>query len=314
MTGPRRSHGFWQSTPGAFLVGGLLFALILGPLAYSFYANDDDWRWDVVFSSLVTVQSEARCPACELVQQSPLEGGARCRNPGCPAADEVLLPAGTTVVKPGQLAEGLWMTIKISALALLMGLPLGLAGGLSRLSKNRGLRSFAACYVEVVRNTPLLVQIFVVYYIFGRVVDTFIDPQLWSGQRPFLLGALALAVFSGAYITEIVRAGILGVDVGQSEAARALGLSHAQTMRQVVLPQAFKRILPPLTGQCISLIKDSSLCSIISVVELAKAGRNVISVNFRSFEVWFTVAFLYFIVILPISLIVRRMEKQNAAD
>ncbi len=310
----RSGNGFWQSAPGAFLVGAGLFGLILFPLAYSFHAADEEWRWDVVLSSIVTVGTEARCPACGLVQSSPEDGSAHCRNPGCSGPDDGSLPAGETVVKPGQLAVGLWMTVKISVLALLMGLPLGLAGGLSRLSKNTGLRAFAACYVEVVRNTPLLVQIFVVYYVFGRVIDSFIDPQLWNAQRPFLLGALALAVFSGAYITEIVRAGILGVDVGQSEAARALGLSHFQTMQQVVLPQALKRILPPLTGQCISLIKDSSLCSVISVVELAKAGRNLVAFNFRSFEVWFTVAFLYFIVILPISLIVRRMEKKNAAD
>jgi polar amino acid transport system permease protein len=140
-------------------------------------------------------------------------------------------------------------------------------------------------YVELIRGTPLLVQIFIVYFFIGTVLNL----------DRFTAGVAALAVFTGAYVAEIVRAGISSIHKGQMEAGRSLGMTSAQTMRYVILPQAFKRVLPPLAGQFINLIKDSSLVSVISITDLTKAGREVVSSTFSPFEVWFTVALLYLV-------------------
>ncbi len=306
-------RGFYRSPLGALLVGGLLFGLTIAPFAY-YFATYEGWSWDAVVYTLVVENVDVDCPACERTNTYWVEvGKPRCSDLDC----QTPLPDGRHYHAPGQLLHGLWMTVKISLFALVLGLPLGLFGGLARLSKNAGARLYGTCYVELIRNTPLLVQIYISYYVLGSILDVFMPEafdSVWFAHRPFLLGGFALAVFSGAYITEIVRAGILSIDVGQSEAARALGMSPLQTMRHIILPQALKRILPPLTGQCISLIKDSSLCSVISVVEMVKSGRNIYAANFRTFETWFTVAFLYFLICLPISLVVRRMELQRATD
>jgi polar amino acid transport system permease protein len=122
----------------------------------------------------------------------------------------------------------------------------------------------------------------------------------------------ALAVFTGAYVAEIVRAGISSIHKGQMEAGRSLGMTSAQTMRYVILPQAFKRVLPPLAGQFINLIKDSSLVSVISITDLTKAGREVVSSTFSPFEVWFTVALLYLVLTGTLSFLVRRLEVKYA--
>lgn len=202
----------------------------------------------------------------------------------------------------GPLLWGLWTTLWISVAAGVFGLLIGLATGLCRLSANPTLRDLSTIYVELVRGTPLLVQIFIFYFFIGTVLDL---------SREFA-GVAALALFTGAYVAEIVRAGVQSIVRGQDEAARSLGLSAAQSMRHVILPQAFKRVLPPLAGQFISLVKDTSLVSVIAITELTKSGREAITTSFSTFEIWFCVAALYLVINLPLSQIANRLERRLA--
>ncbi len=209
----------------------------------------------------------------------------------------------------------MWLTLKVSLVAIAVALPVGILAGLARISPNWGLRRWAGAYVELVRNSPLLIQIFVAYYIIGTGLDKPLSEplgQLWTDNRAFILGGLALSVFAGAYLAEIIRGGIESVDKGQMEAARALGLSRGQAMRHVILPQALRTSLPAIAGQFISLVKDSSLLSVIGVVELVKSARDMIGWNFLSLETWLLVAVLYLSITFPLSLLVRVLEKHLA--
>lgn len=206
--------------------------------------------------------------------------------------------------KFGPIANGLWVTVKISFISLFFAVILGLIFGLMRVSKNITARNLSLTYVEIIRGTPLLVQIFIVYFFIGTVLDL----------DRFTAGVVALSIFTGAYVVEIIRSGIQSVAVGQMEAARSLGMTYPQAMSYVVLPQAFKRTLPPLAGQFINLIKDSSLVSVISITDLTKAGREVVSGSFAPFEVWFTVAALYLVVTGSLSWAIQRLEKRLSAS
>ncbi|MFK8332189.1 amino acid ABC transporter permease [Pseudomonas sp. BJa5] len=202
----------------------------------------------------------------------------------------------------GPLAWGLWTTIWISVASGILGLVIGLFAGLCRLSNNPTLRDLSTVYVELVRGTPLLVQIFIFYFFIGTVLNL---------SREFA-GVAALALFTGAYVAEIVRAGVQSIAKGQGEAARSLGLNAGQSMRHVILPQAFKRVLPPLAGQFISLVKDTSLVSVIAITELTKSGREAITTSFSTFEIWFCVAGLYLLINLPLSHMASRLERRLA--
>ena len=202
----------------------------------------------------------------------------------------------------GPLAWGLWTTLWISVVSGALGLVIGLFAGLCRLSNNPTLRDLSTVYVELVRGTPLLVQIFIFYFFIGTVLNL---------SREFA-GVAALALFTGAYVAEIVRAGVQSIAKGQNEAARSLGLNAGQSMRHVILPQAFKRVLPPLAGQFISLVKDTSLVSVIAITELTKSGREAITTSFSTFEIWFCVAGLYLLINLPLSHIASRLERRLA--
>ncbi len=202
----------------------------------------------------------------------------------------------------GPLLWGLWTTLWISFAAGAAGLIIGLFTGLCRLSPNPTLRDLSSVYVELVRGTPLLVQIFIFYFFIGTVLNL---------SREFA-GVAALALFTGAYVAEIVRAGVQSIARGQTEAARSLGLNGPQAMRHVVLPQAFKRVLPPLAGQFISLVKDTSLVSVIAITELTKSGREAITTSFSTFEIWFCVAALYLVINLPLSQIANKLERRLA--
>ncbi|TDP01254.1 amino acid ABC transporter permease [Marinomonas balearica] len=204
----------------------------------------------------------------------------------------------------GPIAEGLWVTIKLSFISLIFSIILGLIFGLMRISHRQVMRNLAVTYVEVIRGTPLLVQIFIVYFFIGTVFDL----------DRFTAGVAALSIFTGAYVAEIVRAGIQSVPTGQMEAARSLGMNYVQAMCYVIMPQAIKRTLPPLAGQFINLIKDSSLVSVISITDLTKAGREVVSGSFAPFEVWFTVAALYLIVTGALSWAIQILEKRLSAS
>jgi polar amino acid transport system permease protein len=200
----------------------------------------------------------------------------------------------------GPLLTGLWTTMWISAVSSVFGLLIGLIAGLMKISKNYTVRTLAAIYVEVIRGTPLLVQIFIAYFFFGTVFN--LDRNV--------AGIGALALFAGAYVAEIIRAGIQSIAKGQMEAARSLGMSMPQAMIDVILPQAFKRILPPLSGQFISLIKDSSLVSVIAITDLTKSGREIITSTFATFEIWLVVAAMYLIVTSILSQFVFYLERR----
>lgn len=204
----------------------------------------------------------------------------------------------------GPLLKGLWVTLYLSVFSSILGLILGLGTGLCRISKNYTLRGLATIYVELVRGTPLLVQIFIFYFFIGTVLDL----------SRIVAGVGALGLFAGAYIAEIVRAGIQSIPRGQMEAARSLGMTTPQAMRHIILPQAFKRTLPPMAGQFISLVKDSSLVSVIAITDLTKSGREVITSSFATFEVWFLVAALYLVITSILSQIVFWMERRLAVS
>jgi len=204
----------------------------------------------------------------------------------------------------GPILEGVIVTIKISLWSLAIALALGLIIGLMRISSNPALKKLSVVYIEIIRGTPLLVQIFIVYFFIGTVLDL----------ERFTAGVIALSVFTAAYVAEIVRSGIQSIPKGQMEAARSLGMNYPKAMIYVILPQAFKQTLPPLAGQFINLIKDSSLVSVISITDLTKAGREVVSGSFAPFEVWFTVAALYLILTSSLSWAIQALEKKLAAS
>ncbi len=212
--------------------------------------------------------------------------------------------------KPGVLLEGLWVTLQVSLVAIVFGIVLGVMTGLCRISVNPALRWLAVTYIELIRGSPLLVQIFLWYFVAGTLINGVLQNIGLGAMPPLWYGVLALAIFTGAYVAEIVRAGIQSVHRGQMEAARSLGLTYAQAMRRIVLPQAFRRILPPLAGQFISLIKDSSLLGVIAVRELTKATREVVSSSLQPFELWILCALLYLVLTFTLSVLIQQLERR----
>jgi polar amino acid transport system permease protein len=213
------------------------------------------------------------------------------------AGDKVAMVKQT---RKGVLIQGLLTTLYLSIISLFFAVIIGLVAALMRISSNPLARNFSFVYVEVIRGTPLLVQIFIVYFFLGTVFDL----------DRFTAGITALSIFTGAYICEIMRSGIQSISPGQMEAARSLGMNYPKAMIYVILPQAFKRTLPPMAGQLINLIKDSSLVSVISITDLTKAGREVVSGSFATFEVWFVVAGLYLLLTATLSMGVQKIEKR----
>ena len=214
--------------------------------------------------------------------------------------------------KPGLLIVGLWITLKISVLATIFGVIIGIIGGLTRISGNPALKWTTMVYVEVIRGSPLLVQILIWYFILGTVINELLAAY-GLGRVPALwYGVASLACFAGAYVTEIVRAGIQSIHRGQMEAARSLGMSYAQAMRYIIMPQALRRILPPLAGQFISLIKDSSLLGIIAIRELTKAAREAVTASLQPFEVFMLCAILYLVLTFTLSMLVQHLERRMA--
>lgn len=197
--------------------------------------------------------------------------------------------------------RGWWTTIWITLAALVLSTVIGVLFALARRSRLLVLRYFAKIYVELVRGTPLLAQILICYYV---VADAF------HIENRYFVGILVLCFFEGAYITEIIRAGIESVGKSQLESARAIGLTPAQTYRYVIFPQALRQTLPPLAGQFVSLIKDSSLLCIIGINEFTQSARQVNSNTFSTMESYIPLAFGYLILTLPISLWTRWLEKR----
>jgi polar amino acid transport system permease protein len=209
------------------------------------------------------------------------------------------------------IAEGLRLTLFISVLAYAVALVLGLVIGLGRVAKNRIIYTIATLYVEVMRGVPLLVIIFYARFVIVPWMGNLIDQPLVRSD--LLTGAVPLALGYAAYLAEIYRAGIESIERGQSEAARSLGLSHLQAMRFVILPQAIRRVLPPLGNDFIAMLKDSSLLSAIGVGELTYWGKTKIGASANTFLGWNTVAFLYLILSLVLSLGVKWIERRASA-
>jgi polar amino acid transport system permease protein len=200
----------------------------------------------------------------------------------------------------GPLIEGLMLTFRISAWSLIVAFALGLATALLRLSNSLVGMVVARGYLELIRNTPLLVQLFFLYFVLAPVL----------GIGRFTSAVLALSLFEGAYASEIFRAGIESITRGQWEAAYSLGLSTYHTYRYIVLPQAIRHILPTLTSQAVSLIKDSALVSTVAIYDLTMQGQVIISETFLTFEIWFTVAAMYLTVTVVLSTVVNIMENR----
>ncbi len=200
----------------------------------------------------------------------------------------------------GPLMDGLKVTFQISAISLVLAFGIGLVTALLRLSNSVVGKSLARGYLELVRNTPLLVQIFFIYFVLAPVLDI----------SRFYSAVLALSLFEGAYASEIFRTGIISIPRGQWEAAHSLGLSPYLTYRHVILPQAVRWVLPPLTGQAVSLIKDSALVSTIAVYDLTMQGQAAISETYLVFEIWFLVAFIYLLITGSLSILVSIMENR----
>lgn len=199
-----------------------------------------------------------------------------------------------------QMLAGAWITIKFTVVSAGFGIAIGLLIALARISRSRILRVISTAYVEFFRGTPLLVQIFIIYFGIGK----------WVNVPEFMAGVLALSINSGAYTSEIFRAGIQSISRGQMEAGRSLGLSYGQAMWLIVIPQAFRFCIPPLGNELIALLKDSSLVSIIAVTDLMRSGREITGLTIMPFETYTLVALLYLTLTLPLTLLVRYAERK----
>lgn len=200
------------------------------------------------------------------------------------------------------LLKGLQVTIYIFLIAIILGFFIGLVVALFRLAPIKVLNWIAKVYVDIIRGTPFIVQLFFIY--FG--VNSLHVISLNSTTA----GIITVAINAGAYFAEIIRAGIQSIDKGQTEAARSIGLTSAQTMRYVVLPQAFRRMLPTITNQSIISLKDTSLLSVIGIADLTQQGQIQASATFEAFRIWLAVGVIYFIIIYLLSILANFIERR----
>ena len=328
-TGLDRPKGkfYYQFWSLAFVIG-LLSAMAL--LYYSTKKVEYTWRWNrvpqyFIYDEKVSIRAEMEGSIVSIEKTGEVarvtvkgdDGEEVHTLPGASlllAQGDYVYPGDTigsyTRTKPGILVEGVLLTLEVSALAIVFGILLGLFTGLARISDNPALRWGAITYIELIRGSPLLVQIFLWYFVVGTVINSMLAQNGLGQISPLWFGVMALAIFTGAYTAEIVRAGIQSVHRGQMEAARSLGMTYPQAMRKVILPQAFRRILPPLAGQFISLVKDSSLLGVISIRELTKASREVVSSSLQPFEIWIVCAILYLVLTFTLSMFVQYLERK----
>ena len=279
------------------IVDFLLFGAVIAFVFYTSYRVNDvlvyNWNWSRVFGFLVKFDQESQSWVSNL------------------------------------LLQGLATTLRLAVWATIFATIIGVVMGYWRTCENLTLRIISRCYVELIRNIPPVVFIFIFYFfvssqIFPAIgidsIDTqgdfaqsglfhfmFGDPGLLSN---FLAGMICLALFEGAYITEIVRAGIQSTPTGQWEAARAIGLSHFNVLRDIVIPQAVRKILPPLAGQFITLIKDSAIISLISIQELTFVATEVAATTTRVFETWILVGFMYFALCYSFAVLFAYLERR----
>jgi len=315
---------------GVFWAG---VAIVLGLFYYATQKIEYVWRWNripiyFVYKDKVEIRSEIDGEIVR-IEKKDAERLITVRDIGvtetyaAPAAAELRVQKGEMIAagdilayysrwKPGLLIIGLWITLKLSVIATILGVIIGVIGGLTRISSNPALKWATIIYVELIRGSPLMVQILIWYFVLGTVINDLLAASGMGRLPAFWYGVASLACFAGAYVTEIVRAGIQSIHRGQTEAARSLGMSYAQAMLHVILPQALRRILPPLAGQFISLIKDSSLLGIIAIRELTKAAREAVSASLQPFELYLVLGVLYLVLTFTLSMAVQRLEKKMA--
>ncbi len=208
-----------------------------------------------------------------------------------------------TTLTSGPLLKGLYVTLKISGYAAILAFVLGWILAFMRISGYPFLDNIATVYITIIRGTPLLVQIFIFYFIIATIFNL----------ERFIAGAASLGLFYAAYIAEILRGAVQSVEKGQTEASKSLGMNYIQTMVYIIMPQALKRALPALVGEIIAMVKDSSLVSVISITDLTKVGREIVANTFSPFETWLTVAAMYFSITFTLAIIGHKYEKKLKA-
>ena len=194
------------------------------------------------------------------------------------------------------------LTLEITIISLVLAMVIGLVLGVFSITKSKILRAISTVFVDMIRGTPLLVQILFIYFGIPSVFDV--------NLTAFAAGVIAITINAAAYLVEIFRAGINSIDKGQMEAGRSIGFSYWQTMRLIVLPQAVRRMIPAFVNQFIVSIKDTSLLSAIGIAELTFSGQSIYAANFRAFEILFAVGVLYFVIIYTLSLLSRWLERR----
>jgi polar amino acid transport system permease protein len=230
---------------------------------------------------------------------------------------------GLVILKPDPYAriltfvqDGIVITLWVTAISFILVLFMGLIGGLGRLSKNRVINGISSLYVEIIRGIPLLVQLMAWYYVMPSLIQE--TGRAWNMEMlatfradPLIMAIFGITVCYGAYMSEIYRAGIQSIPKGQTEAARSLGMTPFQTMRYVVLPQAIRVIMPPVGNEFISLLKDSSLVSVVAVADLTRRGREFMGSTLIALPTWIMVALLYLTLTLFSARIVALIEKRT---
>ena len=314
---------------GVFCV---LVLIVIGAFYYATQKIEYNWRWNRVpiyfaYKDVIEIFSEVEGEV-ESITKNKEEAIVTVK--GLEGSESYTVPADSLVVvegeiislgdtlaryfkwEPGLLVIGLWITLKLSVIATILGIIIGVIGGISRISSNPALKWTTIVYVEIIRGSPLMVQILIWYFVLGTVINDLLVAYGLTRLPTFWYGVASLACFAGAYVTEIVRAGIQSIHRGQTEAARSLGMTYAQSMLHIILPQALRRILPPLAGQFISLIKDSSLLGIIAIRELTKAAREAVSASLQPFEVYLLLGVLYLVLTFSLSMVVQHLERRMA--
>lgn len=202
------------------------------------------------------------------------------------------------------LLRGIGVTIEVSLLAVLIGIIIGFLIAMCNLSKKKGLRAIGLVYTDVIRGTPSVTQLMIIYFVIFATVP-------WP---KWIISAIAFGINSGAYVSEIIRAGILSVDIGQTEAGRSLGLSAGQTMKKIVMPQAIKNIFPSLCNEFIVLIKETAIVGYVGLVDIQKAGDLIKSATYTAFMPLIGTAIIYYVMIKVLTLVLRRVEKRLRAS
>lgn len=261
-----RSNDRWRRALQSLYVDVGVFALIVVALAVLFSYNTAAlgyrWQWNRVPRFLITVVDGSR--------------------------------------SPGPLLIGLGVTVQIVAVSLVLSLVIALVTAMFRLSQSVVAQGIARVYLELIRNTPLIVQLFFMYF----VIAPLIDMDGWTAA------VIALSMFEGAYASEIIRGGIVSLPRGQWEAAYSIGLERRDALRYIILPQSIRRVLPPLVGQAISLIKDSALVSTIAIYDLTMRGQVIVAETFLAFEIWFVVAGMYLVITISLSVAVSLLRNK----